>query len=197
MTPKDWIAPGVIVAIMTVWLILSGGRFASIDNQYADIAARLTELDAKLDRSMYGISATENQHGDITKRITELDAKLDRSINRISIAESQHGDITKRLAELDAKLERYVSGASSAKNNQLADVTGRITDLAAAVDRNISSLSGRLDSVGQQQAALASRLGEILAEWNALRRRLESLADQSEKIPREPGPQPPATSPGD
>jgi chromosome segregation ATPase len=197
MTPKDWIAPGVIVAIMTVWLILSGGRFASIDNQYADIAARLTELDAKLDRSMYGISATENQHGDITKRITELEAKLDRSINSIPAAESQHGDIAKRLAELDAKLERYISGSSSSKDNQYADIARRITDLAATVDRNISSLSGRLDSVGQQQAALASQLGGMLAELNALKRRLESLADKSEKNPGEPGPQPPATSPGD
>jgi chromosome segregation ATPase len=195
MTPKDWIAPGVIVAIMTVWLTLSGGRFASIDNQYADIAARLTELEAKLDRSVYGISATEKQHGDIAQKIIELEVRLDGSINGISAAEKQHGDIAKRTAELDAKLDRYVS--SNSTDDQYADIAKGIVDLAAKFDRSISGLTGRLDVVGQQQAVLASQFGEMYAELNALKRRLESLAEKPETTPGQPGPQPPITSPGD
>ena len=75
MTARDWIAPGVIVAIMTVWLTLSAGRFASIDNQYADIAARIDELEAKLDRSSSVISATDNRHANIANTIAGVEAE--------------------------------------------------------------------------------------------------------------------------
>jgi chromosome segregation ATPase len=195
MTPKDWIAPGVIVAIMTVWLILSGGRFASIDNQYADIAARLIELEAKLDRTVYTTSAAENQHGEIGRRITDLDAKLDRSINSISATETQHRDLAKQTAEIKAILDRHVS--SSSTEGQYAEIAKRIAELGATFERATGNLSGRLDSAGQQQSVLTSLLGEMRVELNALKRQLESVAEKSEKISSEPDPQPPTTSPGD
>jgi chromosome segregation ATPase len=174
---------------------LSGGRFASIDNQYADIAARLTELEAKLDRGMYATSATENQHGEISKRITDLGAKLDRSINSISATETQHRGLAEETAELKALLDRHVS--SSSTEGQYAEIAKRIAELGATFERTTGSLSGRLDSVGQQQSALTSLLGEMRTELNALKRQLESPTEKSEKIPGEPNPQLPISSPGD
>jgi len=200
MTPRDWIAPGVIVAIMTVWLTLSAGRFSSIDNQYADIAASIDELDAKLDRSTSAISATDNQHGDIAKMIAELEAKLDRSISAISAADNQHGDIAKMIAELEAKLDRSIR-AISAADNQYAAIAKRVTELDAKFERNVSSLTGRFDTVGQQQTAVAGQLGDMQTELNVLKGLLESVRDKLEATPVQPAPQPPqpptTTSSGD
>jgi chromosome segregation ATPase len=195
MTPKDWIAPGVIVAIMTVWLALSAGRFASIDNQYAAIAARINELDGKLDRSINRSSAADNQHGDIIKMIAGLEAKLDRSISAIAAADNQYADIAKKVTELDSKLDRSI-GAIAAADNQYADIAKRVTELDDKFDRNMSGLSGRLDRVAQQQTALVGQLGEMQEELNFLKKLLESIRDKSEATPVQPAPQPPITSSG-
>ena len=139
MTPRDWIAPGVIVAIMTVWLALSAGRFASIDNQYAGIVARINELEAKLDRNISAISAANSQHADIAKTMAGLEVRLDRSTSAISAAGDQYNDIVKMVAGLEAKMDRGIS-AISAANNQYADIAKTI----AARDQVGSGHSRRL-----------------------------------------------------
>lgn len=196
MKPRDWIGPGVIVAIMTVWLALSAGRFASIDDQYRDIAARIYELEVKLDRSINRFSATDDRHADIAKRIAELEVKLDRGVGAISAADKQHTDIAKMVTELEAKLERSIR-ASSAADNPYADLAKRVGELDAKFDRDSNSSSARLEQVVQHQTALAAQLGEMHTELNILKRLMESVRDKFQATPAQPAPLPPTTSPGD
>jgi chromosome segregation ATPase len=196
MQARDWIGPGVIVAIMTVWLALSAGRFAAIDDQYKDISTKIYELEVKLDRSINRFAATDDRHADISKRISELDAKLDRSVSAISAADKQHADIAKIVAELEAKLRQSL-GAVSAADNHLADLAKRVGELDAKLDRDSNSSSARLEQVVQQQTALAGQIGEIRSELNILRGLTENVRDKIEAAPVQPAPQPPTTSGGD
>jgi chromosome segregation ATPase len=196
MKPRDWIGPGVIVAIMTVWLLLSAGRFASIDDQYRDIAVRIYELEVKLDRTINRFSATDDRHADIAKRIAELEAKLDRSVGTVSAADKQHSDIAKTVAELDAKLERSI-GAVAAADNHHTDLAKRVGELDAKFGRDSNSSSARLEQVVQQQAALAGQLSAMLSELNNLKRLLESVRDKVEATPVQPALQPPTASGAD
>ena len=173
MTPKDWIAPGLIVAIMTVGMVLFAARFAAIDDQYANTLAKITEIDTKLDQitgsarnlhsqldqSVNSKSAIANELAAMATRQNELDNKLSQSFAVLSSIAKQFIDVERKMTELEGKL-----GQPHAETVGLAAKVSDITD----------RLSEQLVSVHQQHAVFAGQLGEINAMVAALKQQIEN-----------------------
>ncbi len=96
MKAKDWIAPGIIIAVMTLWLAIAGGRFTSLDGQYTDIGKRLTDLDAKSDRRIDGLgsrfdavlqqqSALAAQIGSVQAELAYIKGRLDKVADKLQV----------------------------------------------------------------------------------------------------------------
>jgi hypothetical protein len=96
MTWKDWIAPGVVMTIVGIAATLVLARISSLDTQYADVSRRLTEIDAKLDRRVDGITsrfdgilqqqtALAGQIGNAQGELAYIRSRLDKVAEKLQV----------------------------------------------------------------------------------------------------------------
>jgi hypothetical protein len=97
---RDWLAPGVaagiVTAVVTWQLSGMGARFTAIDNQYADLARRLTDLDAKLDRRVDALAIS----------VKDTNTRIDSVLLQQTTMSAQLGRAEAELAYIRGRVDR-------------------------------------------------------------------------------------------
>jgi uncharacterized coiled-coil protein SlyX len=91
-----WIAPAIVVAVVSTGVIFLNNRFATVEERVATIDRRLQAADEKMDRRFEAVE----------KRVAETNTRIDQIISNIATISVQQGKTDTEIGYIRNRLDK-------------------------------------------------------------------------------------------